>query len=166
MTSNSKPVIWTALDADDREFTPAARDFVGAIRAHGWTGHDDHDCSYSIGFQRALGVPEIAITGLDAGTARVVLRDAWRLMGSGKRYKIGVPYGDFLHDCRVVFQPVAKRHFESQLGWARWFYAGDDFDCWQMVLPDGDGHFPWEGGYDDSETQADLSEGGWSGRVL
>jgi len=34
------------------------------------------------------------------------------------------------------------------MGYAVWFYGGDDFSALQCVYPDLEGHFPWDGGFD------------------
>ena len=64
---------------------------------------------------------------------------------------------------RAYVFPVAKRHYANHLGWSRWFYAGDDFPCQQIVWPDRAGLFPWEAGFDPTfaNKQPDLTEHGW-----
>ena len=59
--------------------------------------------------------------------------------------------------------PVAKAYYAEHFGWNRWFYAGDDFPCLQLIWPDRNGVFPWEKGFDETfrEDQPDLSEHGW-----
>ncbi|MFL5577733.1 MAG: DUF4262 domain-containing protein [Gemmatimonadaceae bacterium] len=38
------------------------------------------------------------------------------------------------------------RACRSFVGFARWFYGGDDFPVLQVVYPDRTGRYPWEDG--------------------
>ena len=43
----------------------------------------------------------------------------------------------------VFFRKVEPRHYREYLGYARWFYQGDDFPILQCVWPDKAHHYPW-----------------------
>jgi hypothetical protein len=86
----------------------------------------------------------------------------------GKRYETGKLYADFLEGLNICFQLVDKSQYHDHLGWSRWFYAGDAFDCWQLIWPDKQSKFPWESGFDSNllDLQPDLSAGHWAGKNL
>jgi hypothetical protein len=76
---------------------------------------------------------------------------------------IGVKTPGIFGNADAVFLPVAKSAYAEHLGWSRWFYRGDNFECLQLVWPDREGKFPWEKGFDNdlATSQTDLTGGGW-----
>ena len=46
------------------------------------------------------------------------------------------------HQCAFVRVPVEQ--YRNYVGYARWYYQGDDFSLYQIVWPSRDGHFPWQ----------------------
>ena len=46
------------------------------------------------------------------------------------------------HQCAFVRVPVEQ--YRNYVGYARWYYQGDDFMLYQIVWPSRDGHFPWQ----------------------
>ncbi|HQU90846.1 MAG TPA: DUF4262 domain-containing protein, partial [Pyrinomonadaceae bacterium] len=49
-----------------------------------------------------------------------------------------------LDDFLCYFGEVPGEHFRDYVGWARWFYQGDNFRLLQCVYPTVHGIFPWE----------------------
>jgi hypothetical protein len=45
-----------------------------------------------------------------------------------------------------AFVRVDKAHYRDFLGYARWYYRGDDFETLQVVWPDKEDRLPWEKG--------------------
>ncbi|HEX4304378.1 MAG TPA: DUF4262 domain-containing protein [Rhizomicrobium sp.] len=162
----------TALDADPSVFDPRERRFVEQIREHGWTGLDifadgaKPNFYFSTGMWRTVGCPEIIIVGLRGDAAHDVIWDIFRNVKAGKPPAIGVRVPVLLVDRDVVFQPVDRKYYPDHLGWARWFYAGDDFPCLQIIWPDRANRFPWEEGYEEEflALQTDLTSGNWGRR--
>jgi len=164
----------TALDSDEDKLDEAELRFVSSIREHGWfnthilASEEGPQFNFTTGFQVNLGVPEVILFGFREQVAHNVLWNFYRDLKAGKRYETGQPYPDFLEGFDVCFQLVDKSQYHEHLGWSRWFYAGDDFDCWQLIWPDKQGKFPWEIGFNSNllNLQPDLSAGHWGGKSL
>ncbi|MNL71313.1 hypothetical protein D3C87_1964450 [compost metagenome] len=39
---------------------------------------------------------------------------------------------------------VPQAQYRDYVGYARWYYEGNDFTLYQIVWPSRDGHFPWD----------------------
>ena len=48
---------------------------------------------------------------------------------------------------------MSKARDRDDLGYARWFYAGDGFEVFQIVWPDTSNRFPWDAGFAAGEQQ-------------
>ena len=158
------------LDEPGDALDEAERDFVDCIREHGWMqthALDEDDAPgfcFTTGFQASIGHPELICFKIDTKVANGMFWLLYRCARNGKPAPRGVrTSGVLAHDDAYLF-PVAKRHYAAYLGWSRWFYRGDDFDCLQIVWPDEAGVFPWEDGFDPryAGAQVDLSERGWA----
>ena len=148
----------------------AERNFSDVIRTHGWmqtVALDEDDkpgFCFTTGFQTSIGHPEIICFKIDREVANKYFWLLYRCAQNGKPVPRAVrTRGLSPTDDAYVF-PVAKRHYANYLGWSRWFYRGDDFDCLQVVWPDEAGVFPWEDGFDSkyANAQIDLTERGWA----
>ena len=84
---------------------------------------------------------------------------------AGRRPPIGDPTGTIAQNVAVVFLPVSLQQYPNYLGWSRWFYGNDEFECVELVYPDRHGHFPWatEASDDARAAQPDLTAGNWFG---
>lgn len=161
----------TALDAPEDKLDDDERDFVRNIREYGWFDNrilpegELPGFNFTTGFSVTIGKPELIVFGLEQRAAHDVLWDAFRRMKDGLALEAGKPYAEFIDRFDIYFQPVDRAHYHEHLGWSRWFYRGDDFECWQMIWPDKSGIFPWQPGYDARfvTLQPDLSCGGWNG---
>ncbi|MCR6658666.1 MAG: DUF4262 domain-containing protein [Asticcacaulis sp.] len=164
----------SALDAEESKLDESERKFVSTIREHGWfnthilASEEMPGFNFTTGFQVNLGVPEIIVFGLRDQVAHGLLWNFYRDLKAGKRYETGQPYADFLEGFEICFQVVDKSQYHNHLGWSRWFYAGDEFDCWQLIWPDKLGKFPWEANFNPNllDLQPDLSAGHWGGKIL
>ena len=164
----------SALDADEDKLDEAERKFVSAIREHGWfntrilKSDRKPEFNFTTGFQVNLGAPEIIVFGLRDEVTHGLLWNLYRDLKTEKRYETGRPYTDFLEGFDVCFQVVDKSQYHEHLGWSRWFYAGDAFDCWQLIWPNKQNKFPWEADVTSNllDLQPDLSSGHWDGKSL
>lgn len=159
----------TALDAPIEDLDPGEREFVRKIREHGWhrmnvfADREGPGFSYTTGHWLKLNHPEIIVFGLDASVAGKVLWDIYEDMKGGQRFPIGRRISGVFSDVDAYLTIVAKKNFREYLGWSRWFYGGDDFECVQLIWPDKQGRFPWNEGVtaNYSASQPDLTERGW-----
>jgi hypothetical protein len=158
------------MDAPGAALDEAERSFIEGIRTHGWmqTQALDEDDKpgfcFTTGFHASIGHPEIICFKIDRQVANEIFWLLYRCARNGKPVPRSVRTAGVLrHDDAYVF-PVARQHFAAYLGWSRWFYRGDDFECLQIVWPDEAGVFPWEDGFDSkyANAQIDLSERGWA----
>lgn len=100
--------------------------------------------SYSIGLYKTYQLPELLIIGLDQELRHTLIDNISIDYQEGKGLEIGAYNADIVEsfDCLVV--PVEPKHYKEYVGWARWFYKGDDFPVVQVIYPDLLGLFPWD----------------------
>lgn len=161
----------TRLDFSSDNFDIHEQNFLTNIREHGWFNthvHQDEEgvgFSFSTGFFLDLNMPEIIVFDMDQNAAHQCLWNVHRLFNSASKPVQTQRCSKILAKHDVVFLPVDKNQYSDYLGWSRWFYKGDNFECWQMVWPDPNGKFPWEEGFDESfaASQPDITEGNWAG---
>jgi hypothetical protein len=159
----------TALDAPTEALDEHEQNFVAKIREHGWmrttvfADEDGPGFCYTTGFWLATGFPEIIVFSLKTETAHSILWDLFKDLQSGKRPAMGKPVPDIFGNIKAALVPCAKKYYRNYLGWNRWFYAGDEFECLQLVWPDTVGIFPWQPNFDERfrSDQPDLTEAGW-----
>jgi len=160
----------TAFELPDDQLNEQDRDFLEAIREHGWFATHVFDSegklsdfSYSTGFWLKHRFPELILFGLPRDVSHHLLWQVFRDIVRGTSLPLGVRLGDVLANADAFLMPVAKRHYEEHLGWCRWFYRGEDFPAAQLIWPDEAGLFPWEPGFAESlkAIQPDLTEKGW-----
>ncbi len=159
----------TALDAPVEALNAEERVFIAKIREHGWFNtavlgdNEGPNFSYSSGFWVNTNRPEIIMFGMKREIMHDVFWDMFRDAEAGKSLPEGRRTDRIFANLPAYAFPVAKRYYREYLGWNRWFYAGDDFPCLQIVWPDRAGIFPWENSFDPvfSADQPDLTESGW-----
>jgi hypothetical protein len=159
----------TALDTSSDAFDSAERSFVASIREHGWFGSAvmpdtaGPSFSFTTGFWVNAQKPELIVFGMRNEIAHQIFWDLFRDAQAGKDLPVGVRTGEVFSNFAAYVFPVARRHYPLYFGWSRWFYAGDDFPCLQIVWPDRGRLFPWEAGFDPAlaGNQIDLTEYGW-----
>lgn len=139
-------------------------DIAGRIEQHGWTAIYVGDYStaptwaYTIGYQRSLGAPEIIVFDIPQESANALFFEIFREIQSGdlvirdgERWRPidGVMAWRRVHPSRFVDDPE-----QPWLGLAVDFgiilgSASQEFEAYQLVLGDAEGHLPWESGYDE-----------------
>jgi len=161
---------FTALDADPTRLDAHEQNFVANIRKHGWSGtHVAGDknasaFSYTTGFWLKFEFPELILFGLEGQVAHQTFWHMYRTLEAGKRFGIGIREDDIFENVSAVLLAVSRQHYRDYLGWSRWFYGNDEFQCLQLIFPDVSGHFPWEEPSDSSRAiPPDLTAGKWSG---
>ena len=161
----------TALNADSLKLDEHERNFVEQIRERGWVGthvapdEEGPGFSYTTGFWLKLNYPELIVFSLPGNVAHDTFWHVYRGLAAGRRFPVGEPTEDIFQNCSAMLLPVSPRQYRPHLGWSRWFYGSDDFECLQLVFPDSRGHFPWSSRSLESfrTTQPDLTIGNWSG---
>ena len=143
---------WRHPDVD-----PSEKAVLADIDRYGWHGlwirEDDEgpQFTYSIGFYRTLGAPEVIVVGIRSELAHSMLWEAYRRAGRGETLAPGRCYDGFLDRHPVTFVNVSDDARGEYFGFAHWYYKGE-FPALQLVWPSAaDGRWPW-----DSESLARL----------
>lgn len=159
----------TVLDAPFDALNPPEHAFAAKVREDGFFRAEvfgdaiGPGFSYSTGFWVSTGQPEIIMFSIKGETAHDVFWDMFRLAKGNTPLSLGKPTNQVFANRTAYVFPIAKRFYPDYLGWSRWFYGGDDFPSLQIVWPDREGMFPWEGRFDPAQPgdQPDLTEHGW-----
>ena len=135
------------------------RAFEAQLRAnverHGWSvlrvgvpaGEEGPEFAYSVGMWATFRHPELIIVGLPLESAHAIINDVGEAIRGGRVFHAGdVADDEFLEGYAVTFRDVPTRQYEFYLGWANWFYRGDDFPCLQLIYPDRERRWPWAEG--------------------
>ncbi len=99
--------------------------------------------SYTIGLFHSYGYPELLIYGLSSETAHAILAIAANAVTVGTPIDLDKPTIELLEGLPCVFVRIPKSAYPEHLGFARWFYEGDNFPVHQVVWPSKKGIFPW-----------------------
>ena len=162
---------FTALDADPARLDEHEQNFVAKVREFGWLAtqvagdKQGPEFSYTSGLWLKFAFPEIVLFGLARQVAHDTFWHIYRELEAVKRFAIGTREDAIFENVPAVLLPVSTQHYRDHLGWSRWFYGNDDFQCLQLIFPDSSGLFPWEGASEGfCALQPDLTSGNWSGR--
>ena len=163
----------TALDADPSRLDKHEKNFVEHIGKYGWfgthvaAGSDEPEFSYTTGFWLKFQFPELIVFSLRREVAHDTFWYMYHELEAGKHFAVGEPNHDIFRDFAAVLLPVAAPQCKTHLGWSRWFYGGDNFQCLQLIFPDSTGCFPWSQSASHAfrGAQPDLTVGNWSGQT-
>jgi hypothetical protein len=100
--------------------------------------------AFSVGLYHSFRHPEVVVFGLPLKLLGQVIGGIGTAVRGGKVFAAGQDYADILEGVRCAFRPVTPCWYRPFLGYARWFYQGDDFPVLQCLWPDKQQHFPWE----------------------
>ncbi len=126
------------------------------VRGHGWhvvTIKPEHDVpgwAFSVGLTHSFGAPELAVFGLPARDAHVILNLVGDRAKAGDSLVPGERLGDVLERHDVELRRVDQAWNHALFGYARWFHNGREPQFLQVVWPDGSSRFPWEPGFDET----------------
>jgi hypothetical protein len=107
--------------------------------------------SYTVGVFDTSGKPEIITVGLLPDTAHFALNEAAKLLRAGA--DVTGRHPDLVGKVDCEFRPVDRKWVKHLMGWALWYYGGDDFPVLQAVYPDLQNRFPEDQGFDKSFAQ-------------
>src|SRR5215475_12245901 len=125
----------TALDADPAQLDRHEQNFVESVRKHGWFGtyvaadSDGPSFAYTTGFWLKFRFPELILFSLRRQVAHDTFWHMHRGLEAGKHFAIGEPEDDIFQNVAAVLLPVSPQQYRAHLGWSRWFYGGDRFQC-------------------------------------
>lgn len=143
---------------DKTVLSEADRELLANVERYGWSfmyvsprmGDPEPHVfwGYTIGVFRTWQHPDLILFGPPAEATHAVLSKAVELVAGGQALEPGREYERILeaHGCR--FLDVDPRWYGAFLGSAQWYYeTAGGFPVRQLVLPDVEGHYPWEKGY-------------------
>jgi Domain of unknown function (DUF4262) len=104
--------------------------------------------SYTVGLHDVLGAPELIVIGLRNGVAQNLLNDCNHRLDAGMSITDGCREQELLANVECEFRRVETRWLRQTMGYAVWFYGGDEFPVSQCIYPDLANRFPWEEGFD------------------
>ena len=123
---------------------------IDDIATHGWHGvyigadEDGPGYAFTIGASHSFGLPEFLIVGLPQATAMQILDLALDAARSGAITDFAATTDALLEGHPCAFVRVPQAQYRDVVGYARWYYGGNDFTLYQIVWPSRDGHFPWD----------------------
>jgi len=106
---------------------------------------DEGPYSFTVGLFQTERHPELLIYGLQADVAHAILGNAVAELRQ-KRLDLRALNHALLQGYACCFIEVPKQAYYEHVGFARWYYQGDDFPLYQIVWPSRDAKFPWQRG--------------------
>jgi hypothetical protein len=140
--------------ADDHD-----RKLLADVERHGWhvmrikEDMEGPAFAYSIGLYRSFKQPEIIVLGLPVKVMHRIINVVGQEFRSGERFDHLDESADVLDGYNVAFRAVERRQYADYLGYARWFYRGDEFPAFQCVWPDSRHRYPWHAEFDRTLAQ-------------
>ena len=127
----------------------AEQKVIDDIGKYGWhcvnvlAEGDEGPFSFTVGLFQTLKYPELLIYGLPSKTAHEILTIAVDAAKEGHPLNITASTDELLNGFECCFVEVPNSAYRDHVGFARWYYQGDDFPLYQIVWPSRHGHFPW-----------------------
>lgn len=100
---------------------------------------------YSVGLWTFRRAPELIVVGAPVRHAVALVERYAEQSLAGRRFAPGGPYPDFLPDVGMMLEVVAPALYHQWLVSAFDFYPDGGFPAYQLIWPDRDGVWPWEG---------------------
>jgi len=100
--------------------------------------------AFSVGLFKTFNHPEIVVFGLPLELSGQVINGIGTDIQRGITFNPSQEYRDILEDVLCTFRPVTQRWYPPFLGYAEWYYRGDDFPVLQCIWPDKQQHYPWQ----------------------
>jgi len=117
---------------------------------------ENHTFAYTIGLHHK-NLPELIMVGLNSTMAMHILNHCGYMMTNGNKFKHGTVITELANLPTTIItvheELKRKRAVQAYNHYGHW-----DFDLMQLVMPDANGLFPWDEGYDPrmKEAQAML----------
>jgi Domain of unknown function (DUF4262) len=110
--------------------------------------------AYSVGLYRSFGHAEILVFGQDPDLMHFMINTIGEGVQAGKSFAVDETYGDLIDAYRCTLKPVRLKWYAAFMGFASWFYEGDDYPVLQCFWPDFENHYPWDFNFDPQLTWA------------
>jgi len=104
--------------------------------------------SYTIGFEKTFGYPEVITFGLPAESAHGILSATAAAIKEGEKLPLNLPVANIIGgDLKVLFKPFDPDSYDDYLRVAMEIYKTKNFRTQIMLWPDKDGKYPTESDY-------------------
>jgi hypothetical protein len=90
----------------------------------------------------------LIVLGLKENVALSLLNECAGRLQRGLRLEPRGRAQGLLTNVECEFRTVQKRWLKPTMGYALWFYGGEDFSALQCVYPDQGNRFPWDDDFD------------------
>ncbi len=114
--------------------------------------------AFTVGLFETYQHPEVVIFGLKPATRGPILNWIGENIGKGNPFTAEKEHDWVLDGYKCWSCMVQRKWYYNLLGYARWFYGGNDFPCVQCIWPAKDGAYPWEQPNGHSSAQPLLYE--------
>jgi hypothetical protein len=125
------------------------RQLLANVESPGWhvigveEDEEGPSFAYSIGLSCNFQHAELILFGLPVRVMHLTINVLGDKIKSGEKFAHLDESGDVLEGYTVCFRAVERKHYRDYLGYARWFYRGDEFLVLQCVWPDAGHRYPW-----------------------
>ena len=125
------------------------RKVLDDIAKYGWhclnilEENDQPPWAFTIGLFQTWKHPELIVFGLKRAVAHEILNIVAQGLAENRRMDLSQPTDDLLQSGGCVFVEVPQSQYHEHVGFARWYYQGNNFPLYQIVWPSRDGWFPW-----------------------
>ncbi len=99
--------------------------------------------TFTVGLFQTYKHPELIIFGLPSKVSHQILTIAANAAGSDTPLDLNQPTDALLDVYSCCFTEVPKTEYHEHVGYARWYYEGDDFTLYQVIWPCRSGFYPW-----------------------
>ncbi len=109
--------------------------------------------SYSTGIHETINKSDIIIFGLSPSVSHAVIGIYYDRLKAGELFEPGNEYSGFLKGYPVIFASVPEAKIDEHMLCIPWLYLGRQHEAYQLLYPDDDGKWPWDGSADESFRQ-------------
>ena len=99
--------------------------------------------AYSVGLYKNFGHAEILVCGQGLELMHYMINTIGEGVKHGKTFAVDEYYADLIDAYQCTLKPVRPKWYPLFMGFASWFYDGDDYPLWQCFWPDFDNRYPW-----------------------
>lgn len=100
--------------------------------------------AFSIGLHKSFNHPEVVVFGLNDELMHSVINAIGTDVRSGKTFGVDSLYNGLIENYACTFKAVNQVWYRHFLGYANWFYQGQDYPALECIWPNKDNRFPWD----------------------
>jgi hypothetical protein len=117
---------------------------------------------YSVGFFKTFGHPEVIIVGLKLDLIHSIINSIGEDLRKRETFDSGRFYPDLIEGYNCYFVKVDDKYYRDYVGYALWFYHGNNFPIFQCIYPTKKNIYPWQNDWPEeiSNLQPILAQDG------